>query len=60
MACSIRKQAELTMPPVLEIGGLLIATPTLALVIFFFVSVRLVGFLARRAGADEAVLARIA
>ncbi len=48
------------MPPVLEIGGLLIATPTLALVLFLYVSVWLVGFLARRSGADETVLTRMA
>lgn len=48
------------MPSVLGIGGLLIATPTLALVIFFLVSVWLVGFLAQRAVADKAMLTRTA
>lgn len=48
------------MPPVLEIGGLLIATSKLAFAIFFFVAVWLVGLLARRAGADETLLVRTA
>lgn len=48
------------MPSVLDIDGLLIATPALAFVLFVFISGWLVGLLARRAGAEEGVLTRIA
>ena len=48
------------MPSALEIGGLLIDTTKLAFVLFAFSSIWIVGFLARRAAVNEAMLTRTA